>query len=57
MKKLVGILLVAVLVMSVAVIPVFAETPPYSESFSSVEDMVVALEDYAQQFPHPDLQK
>ena len=54
MKKLVSILLVAVLVMSVAVIPVFAETPPYSESFSSVEDMVVALEDYAQQFPHPD---
>lgn len=54
MKRLVSLLLVAVMILSVGIVTAFAETPPYSESFDTTDELIAALEDYTQQFPNPD---
>ncbi|MBQ2971050.1 MAG: hypothetical protein IJE16_00695 [Ruminococcus sp.] len=54
MKRLVGLLLVVVMILSLGTVTAFAEVPPYSQSFDTTDDMIVAMEEYAQQFPNPD---
>ena len=44
--------LLAVLIIFGSALAVCAETPPYSESFTSEEDMLSALRDYEEQYPN-----
>ncbi len=54
MKKLVSLLLVVVIFLSLGTVTAFAEVPPYLKGFDTTEDMILAMEKYAQQFPNPD---